>query len=117
MSMSIKYLYSAKSQRLNLTVFMNVFVLHYVRLYWRSSYSWYIRWNLNYIRTWIRALFITDWWCVRILDGHTCMLIINRSLSMLLYVLLYRYGPPTRTDYRIIVENLSSRCSWQVSHS
>lgn len=24
-----------------------------------------------------------------------------------------RYGPPTRTDYRIIVENLSSRCSWQ----
>ncbi|XDV34454.1 hypothetical protein PO909_004612 [Leuciscus waleckii] len=24
-----------------------------------------------------------------------------------------RYGPPTRTDYRLIVENLSSRCSWQ----
>lgn len=24
-----------------------------------------------------------------------------------------RYGPPTRSDYRLIVENLSSRCSWQ----
>ncbi|CDI98129.1 Splicing factor arginine:serine rich 4 [Echinococcus multilocularis] len=24
-----------------------------------------------------------------------------------------RYGPPTRTDYRVIVENLSSRVSWQ----
>lgn len=26
-----------------------------------------------------------------------------------------RYGPPTRTEYRLIVENLSSRVSWQVS--
>ena len=25
-----------------------------------------------------------------------------------------KYGPPTRTDYRVIVENLSSRVSWQV---
>ncbi|CAK1593734.1 unnamed protein product [Parnassius mnemosyne] len=25
----------------------------------------------------------------------------------------YRYGPPTRTEYRLIVENLSSRISWQ----
>lgn len=25
-----------------------------------------------------------------------------------------RYGPPTRTNYRLIVENLSSRVSWQV---
>uniref|UniRef100_A0A8B9TAW7 RRM domain-containing protein n=1 Tax=Anas platyrhynchos TaxID=8839 RepID=A0A8B9TAW7_ANAPL len=24
-----------------------------------------------------------------------------------------KYGPPTRTEYRLIVENLSSRCSWQ----
>ncbi|KAG5885565.1 hypothetical protein JTB14_003764 [Gonioctena quinquepunctata] len=24
-----------------------------------------------------------------------------------------KYGPPTRTQYRVIVENLSSRCSWQ----
>lgn len=28
-----------------------------------------------------------------------------------------RYGPPTRTEYRLIVENLSSRVSWQVSVS
>jgi len=28
-------------------------------------------------------------------------------------VWLDKYGPPTRTDYRIIVENLSSRVSWQ----
>merc|ERR1711970_1413348 len=26
---------------------------------------------------------------------------------------LDKYGPPTRTDYRIVVENLSSRVSWQ----
>ncbi|CAH0382656.1 unnamed protein product [Bemisia tabaci] len=25
----------------------------------------------------------------------------------------FRYGPPRRTDYRVIVENLSSRISWQ----
>ena len=24
-----------------------------------------------------------------------------------------KYGPPTRTNYRVIVENLSSRVSWQ----
>jgi len=24
-----------------------------------------------------------------------------------------KYGPPTRTKYQVIVENLSSRCSWQ----
>ena len=37
----------------------------------------------------------------------------------LLFSLIYsappRYGPPTRTDYRLVVENLSSRVSWQVS--
>jgi len=26
----------------------------------------------------------------------------------------YRYGPPVRTPYRVVVENLSSRVSWQV---
>jgi len=26
---------------------------------------------------------------------------------------LDKYGPPTRTDYRVVVENLSSRVSWQ----
>ncbi|GIX82013.1 hypothetical protein CDAR_514523 [Caerostris darwini] len=25
-----------------------------------------------------------------------------------------KYGPPTRTEYRLIVENLSSRVSWQL---
>lgn len=24
-----------------------------------------------------------------------------------------KYGPPVRTEFRLIVENLSSRCSWQ----
>lgn len=28
----------------------------------------------------------------------------------------FRYGPPTRTEYRLTVENLSSRVSWQVSN-
>ena len=31
-------------------------------------------------------------------------------------VWLDKYGPPTRTDYRVIVENLSSRVSWQVTN-
>merc|ERR1719402_823534 len=26
---------------------------------------------------------------------------------------LDKYGPPTRTDYRVLVENLSTRVSWQ----
>jgi len=26
---------------------------------------------------------------------------------------LDKYGPPTRTDYRVVVENLSTRVSWQ----
>jgi len=26
----------------------------------------------------------------------------------------YRYGPPVRTPHRVVVENLSSRVSWQV---
>ena len=29
---------------------------------------------------------------------------------------LDKYGPPTRTDYRVTVENLSTRVSWQVSN-
>jgi arginine/serine-rich splicing factor 4/5/6 len=29
-------------------------------------------------------------------------------------VWLGKYGPPTRTEHRIIVENISSRISWQV---
>lgn len=29
--------------------------------------------------------------------------------------IFFRYGPPTRTDYRVTIENLSSRTSWQVS--
>ena len=27
---------------------------------------------------------------------------------------MYRYGPPVRTPYRVVVDNLSSRVSWQV---
>jgi len=29
---------------------------------------------------------------------------------------LDKYGPPTRTDYRVVVENLSTRVSWQVGN-
>lgn len=29
-------------------------------------------------------------------------------------VIHYRYGPPVRTPYRVVVDNLSSRVSWQV---
>lgn len=28
-----------------------------------------------------------------------------------------RYGPPIRTEYRIVIENLSSRISWQVNYT
>ena len=42
-----------------------------------------------------------------------CSLIYPYVLSLSFW--LPRYGPPTRTDYRIIVENISSRVSWQAS--
>lgn len=32
-----------------------------------------------------------------------------------LYYFVVRYGPPVRTPWRITVENLSTRISWQVS--
>ncbi len=41
----------------------------------------------------------------------------GRSGSRERPVWLDKYGPPTRTDYKVIVENLSSRVSWQVSHT
>jgi len=31
-------------------------------------------------------------------------------------VWMEKYGPPTRTDFRLIIENLSSRVSWQVNN-
>lgn len=34
--------------------------------------------------------------------------------STFLPLILSRYGPPRNTEYRVIVENLSSRVSWQV---
>ncbi|KAK6636984.1 hypothetical protein RUM43_010651 [Polyplax serrata] len=34
---------------------------------------------------------------------------VNESISI-----SHEYGPPTRTEYRLIVENLSSRVSWQL---
>lgn len=30
------------------------------------------------------------------------------------WLLVFRYGPPTRTENRLIIENLSSKVSWQV---
>lgn len=36
------------------------------------------------------------------------------NVFLFMFAILSRYGPPTRTDNRIIVENLSSRVSWQV---
>ena len=44
-----------------------------------------------------------------VLQCYDNILVCSSSLSD------YRYGPPTRTDYRIIVENISSRVSWQAS--
>lgn len=39
---------------------------------------------------------------------------VNILSKDLLKLFCYRYGPPTRTENRLIVENLSSRVSWQV---
>ena len=42
------------------------------------------------------------------------------DMSIYTYIFLFlpnwgsRYGPPVRTKYRVIVENMSSRTSWQV---
>jgi hypothetical protein len=44
----------------------------------------------------------------------------NWNLMWNIYVFrpgVERYGPPTRTEFRLIVENLSSRVSWQVNIS
>lgn len=47
---------------------------------------------------------------------HTCKNIFYLSGvdGRILSIVFYRYGPPQQTRYRLIVENLSSRCSWQV---
>lgn len=42
---------------------------------------------------------------------HLSCPLLTENLS---FCCLYRYGPPVRTDHRLIVENLSSRISWQV---
>ena len=38
-------------------------------------------------------------------------------IHLVLNIKCFRYGPPTRTDYRVLVENLSTRVSWQVGIS
>lgn len=46
-------------------------------------------------------------------------IIVFLTIYSVLFILLcyyIRYGPPTRTEYRLIVENLSSRVSWQVKN-
>ena len=42
--------------------------------------------------------------------------IFNSVFNFFFFFCLSRYGPPTRTENRVIVENLSSRVSWQVSN-
>nr|CAD7405192.1 unnamed protein product [Timema poppensis] len=45
---------------------------------------------------------------VRMHDRHSQLI-----LLLMVGSLMCRYGPPTRTEYRLVVENLSSRVSWQ----
>ena len=51
--------------------------------------------------------------------GYFAVSIVSKAVLPLVsshfFDILCRYGPPTRTDYRIVVENISSRVSWQVS--
>lgn len=35
------------------------------------------------------------------------------KISIIIVPGIFRYGPPMRTPYRVLVENLSSRISWQ----
>ena len=36
------------------------------------------------------------------------------SMHSEIFYYLFRYGRPYNTEYRLIIENLSTRCSWQV---
>lgn len=59
--------------------------------------------------------------------GHFLSCLLKRFLTFFKFDFLFKgsgyssrsrsgrdkYGPPVRTEYRLIVENLSSRCSWQ----
>ena len=45
----------------------------------------------------------------RTISRYSCVFFTKTIL-----ISLCRYGPPVRTDYRVLVENLSSRVSWQV---
>ena len=52
------------------------------------------------------------WWSVLLL---LLLLLLPLSSSIcLFFIFKSRYGPPRNTEYRVIVENLSSRVSWQV---
>jgi hypothetical protein len=42
------------------------------------------------------------------------LIVIKTNFWFFLFSVSSRYGPPVRTQYRRIVENLSSRVSWQV---
>ena len=56
------------------------------------------------------------WWCI--LCGHARIAVTFLHPSpppSSAPAWLAKYGPPTRTEYRITVENISSRVSWQVS--
>lgn len=64
----------------------------------------------------VTAWFYPSWYCSRICSAifRTFRSSVNwPTLSFPLFN--FRYGPPRNTEYRVIVENLSSRVSWQVS--
>ena len=43
-----------------------------------------------------------------------CWKVILKSLCQMFTVFTSRYGPPLKTTNKVVVENLSTRVSWQV---
>ena len=56
------------------------------------------------------------WWIASIVYCYAPVLAVGRHWTSFLPLLATsrRYGPPTRTEHRLIIENLSTRVSWQV---
>lgn len=73
-------------------------------LWWWWWRWWWRRRRLSALsQQWTQVM--TIFFCI----GQTCF-----SLFKIICFFVFRYGPPVRTEHRLIVENLSSRISWQV---
>ena len=82
--------------------------IKFIKTYFLVSQSLLLKISIIALfRCWTRGSF--HYWT----NYHSAVL--STGLTNLIISIFFRYGPPTRTDYRVTIENLSSRTSWQVS--